>query len=66
MDRRQLAVRKMIRGLGMTLESFDQSSGHIRATVSLGGVSKKVTFPVTPSDRRWQRNQESFLKKLFR
>jgi len=64
-DRQKLTIRKLLKGLGIKLMSLDQSSGHIRATISRGDVVKKVTFPVTPSDSRWERNQRSFLRKLF-
>lgn len=65
MDRHQLEIRKLIKGLGLRLESSNQSGGHIKAAVRKGDIIKKVIFPVSPSDARWKRNMESYLKKTF-
>lgn len=55
----------MLKRLGLRFESVTQAGGHYKVTVSKGEVIKKVTFPVSPSDRRWINNMESFLKKTF-
>lgn len=65
MDRHQLEIRRLIKGLGLRLESSNQSGGHIKAEVSKDDVTKNVIFPVSPSDARWKRNMESYLRKTF-
>ena len=65
MDRHQLEIRRLLKGLGLRLESTNQSGGHIKAVVSQGDIIKNVIFPVSPSDNRWKRNMESYLKKTF-
>lgn len=65
MDRHQLEIRRLVKGLGLRLESSNQSGGHIKATLSRGAVTKKVIFPVSPSDTRWKMNMESYLRKTF-
>ena len=65
MDRHQLEIRRLLKGLGLRLESTNQSGGHIKAVVSQGDIIKNVIFPVSPSDARWKRNMESYLKKTF-
>lgn len=55
----------MLKRLGLRFDSVTQAGGHYKVTVSKGEVIKKVTFPVSPSDRRWINNMESFLKKTF-
>lgn len=65
MDRRQLEVRRLIKGLGLKLESTNQSGGHLKAVVRKGDVTKNIIFPVSPSDQRWKKNMESFLRKTF-
>lgn len=65
MDRHRLDIKRLIKGLGLRLESTDQKGGHIKAVVSKGDTSINVIFPVSPSDARWKRNMESYLKKTF-
>lgn len=65
MDRHHLEIRRLIRGLGLRLESTNQSGGHIKAAVRKDDIIKNVIFPVSPSDARWKRNMESYLKKTF-
>lgn len=65
MDRHQLEIRRLVRGLGLTLESSSQHGGHIKAVIRKGDTVKKVVFPVSPSDGRWKRNMESYLRKAF-
>ncbi len=65
MDRHHLEIRRLIRGLGLRLESTNQSGGHIKASVRKDDIIKNVIFPVSPSDARWKRNMESYLKKTF-
>lgn len=65
MDRHQLEIRRLLRGLGLRLESQRQAGGHIKAVVSHGDVTRNIIFSVTPSDRRWRKNAESHLKKTF-
>lgn len=65
MDRHQLEIRRLIKGLGLMLESTNQSGGHLKAVVRKDDIIKNVIFPVSPSDNRWKRNMESYLKKTF-
>lgn len=65
MDRHQLEIRRLLKELGLTLESHRQAGGHIKAVIRKGDTVKKVVFPVTPSDGRWKRNMESYLRRTF-
>jgi len=64
-DRQKLAVYRLLKRLGLRVESTRQAGGHLKLTVTDGTKSRLVVFPVSPSDYRWERNQESLLKKLF-
>lgn len=65
MDSHQREIRRLIKGLGLKFGSHRQTGGHIKVEVSLDDVVHNVVFPVTPSDARWKRNMESFLKRKF-
>lgn len=65
MDRHQLEIKRLIKGLDLRLESTDQLGGHIKCVIRKGDVVQKVIFPVSPSDQRWKKNMESFLRKKF-
>lgn len=65
MDRHRLDINRLVKGLGLRLESTDQKGGHIKAVVRKGDTSANVIFPVSPSDNRWKKNMESYLKKTF-
>jgi hypothetical protein len=64
-DRRRLEINRLIKGLGLRLGSTNQSGGHIKAVITKGDISKNVIFPVSPSDSRWKKNMESYLRKTF-
>jgi len=55
----------LIKGLGLRLESTDQSGGHIKCVIRKDDVIHKVIFPVSPSDQRWKKNMMSYLRKTF-
>jgi len=44
---------------------MEQSGKHIKAVIRKGDQSCNVIFPVSPSDHRWRRNKEAFLRKTF-
>lgn len=55
----------MIKRLGLTSGATRQKGGHIKIDVTNGVENHKIVFPVTPSDGRWKKNMESFLRKKF-
>jgi len=64
-DRHQLDIRRMVKGLGLTLDALIKTRKHMKGTISKDGKSVTVIFPVSPSDHRWRRNMESYLRKTF-
>lgn len=65
MDGHQREIAKLVKGLGLKLGSHRQGGGHIKYEIYRGDVVHKVVFPVSPSDGRWKKNMESFLKRKF-
>lgn len=65
MDRQKLTINRLLKRLGLRAESVRQAGGHLKFTVTDGVNSRLVVFPVSPSDYRWEKNQESLLRKLF-
>lgn len=65
MDRHQLEIHRLLKRLGLTPGATRQKGGHIKMDVSNGVQFHKIVFPVSPSDERWRKNMESFLRKKF-
>lgn len=66
MDRHRLTIRRMLDRLGLRVESITQTGRHMKVIASRNGVQRQIIFPISPSDGRWQRNQESNIRKLFK
>lgn len=67
MDRRILEIKRLIEEMGYQFISYEHKrGGHAKVTVSDGNVSRFVICPVSSSDRRWQKNKPSELKRIFR
>lgn len=67
MDRRVLAIKRLVEEMGYQFISYEHKrGGHAKVTVSDGNVSRFVICPVSSSDYRWMKNKPAELKRIFR
>lgn len=55
----------MVKGLGLRLAALEKTRKHMKGTVCKDEDCHTVIFPVSPSDHRWHRNMEAYLRKTF-